>query len=300
VGGNGVYSYGSGGFPSSSYNNGNYWVSPVYEVLPDLSAPILVSSTPVDGASSVAVDTAIAAVFDEPVDAGSVTFVLRDGDGVSVAGAMSYDPALLTVSFVPSVPLVMGSTYTADVAVTDLIGNTTTTPLQVSFTTISAAVVAALWDDTVVPGTVDSGDPGSVELGVKFSSSEDVNVTGVRFYKSAANTGTHVGSLWDASGALLASVTFSGESTAGWQEASFSAPVAISAGTTYVVSYFAPDGRYSVTGGYFSASYSSGPLTAPASVAVGGNGVYSYGSGGFPSSSYNNGNYWVTPVYEVP
>jgi hypothetical protein len=55
-----------------------------------------------------------------------------------------------------------------------------------------------------------------------------------------------------------------------------------------------------VTGGYFSASYSNGPLTAPASVAVGGNGVYAYGSGGFPSSSFNNGNYWVTPVYEVP
>jgi hypothetical protein len=29
--------------------------------------------------------------------------------------------------------------------------------------------------------------------------------------------------------------------------------------------------------------------------------VYAYsGSATFPSSSYNAGNYWVTPIYEVP
>jgi hypothetical protein len=123
----------------------------------------------------------------------------------------------------------------------------------------------------------------------------------VRFYKAAANTGTHVGSLWDASGSLLAQVTFAGESTAGWQQGTFSAPVRITAGSTYVVSYHAPNGHYSVNGAYFNAAYSSGPLTAPESGASGGNGVYAYsGTTTFPSSSYNAGNYWVTPVYEVP
>ena len=39
-------------------------------------------------------------------------------------------------------------------------------------------------------------------------------MTGVRFYKSAANIGTHVGSLWTATGDLLASGTFTNESAA--------------------------------------------------------------------------------------
>ena len=50
----------------------------------------------------------------------------------------------------------------------------------------------------------------SVELGVKFTPEENGFVTGVRFYKAPANTGTHVGSLWSASGTLLASATFAG------------------------------------------------------------------------------------------
>ena len=29
-------------------------------------------------------------------------------------------------------------------------------------------------------------------------------MTGIRFYKSAANTGTHIGSLWTSTGTLLA------------------------------------------------------------------------------------------------
>ena len=37
----------------------------------------------------------------------------------------------------------------------------------------------------------------------------------------------------------------------------------------------------------------SGNLTAPASSTVGGNGVFVYGTGGFPTSSYKDANYWV-------
>ena len=63
-------------------------------------------------------------------------------------------------------------------------------------------------DDTIfdfaTPATIDSGDAHAVELGVKFSSDVAGTVTGIRFYKAAANTGTHIGSLWTAAGALLA------------------------------------------------------------------------------------------------
>ena len=35
---------------------------------------------------------------------------------------------------------------------------------------------------------------------MKFKADSNGTVTGVRFYKAAANTGTHIGSLWTAAG----------------------------------------------------------------------------------------------------
>ena len=83
-------------------------------------------------------------------------------------------------------------------------------------------------------------------MGVKFQSSLAGYITGIRFYKGTGNTGTHIGNLWTTSGTLLESVTFSGETASGWQQATFATPVAITAGTTYVASYFAPMGHYCV------------------------------------------------------
>jgi hypothetical protein len=44
----------------------------------------------------------------------------------------------------------------------------------------------------------------SVEVGMKFSSSTNGEITGIRFYKGPTNTGTHVGDLWSSTGTLLA------------------------------------------------------------------------------------------------
>ena len=73
-------------------------------------------------------------------------------------------------------------------------------------------------------------------------SDENGWITGIRFYKGSGNTGTHTGSLWTANGMLLATGTFTNESSQGWQKLDFSTPVAVTAGTTYVASYFAPNG----------------------------------------------------------
>ncbi len=89
---------------------------------------------------------------------------------------------------------------------------------------------------------------------MKFTSSVAGFVTGVRFYKGAGNGGTHVGSLWTTGGTLLATATFTGESASGWQTVTFSSPVAVSAGTTYVASYFAPQGNYAFTANYFTSA----------------------------------------------
>jgi Domain of unknown function (DUF4082) len=98
----------------------------------------------------------------------------------------------------------------------------------------------------------------------KFQPVASGTVTGVRFYKSAANTGTHAGSLWSSSGKLLGRVTFSGETASGWQQMSFSTAVAVAANTTYVISYHTNTGRYSDDDNFFTASItnSTGTLTA--------------------------------------
>jgi hypothetical protein len=156
----------------------------------------------------------------------------------------------------------------------------------------------SLWT-TQTPAVVDSGDPGSVELGLKFQASLTGDVTGVKFYKSAANIGTHVGTLWDTSGNLLASVTFTGETASGWQTATFATPVHILANTTYVIAYFAPQGNFSIDSGYFgSSAYTNGPLTGLKSGTDGVNGVYAYnGSSTYPGNPSSNDNYWVDVVF---
>ena len=57
----------------------------------------------------------------------------------------------------------------------------------------------------------------------------------------------------------------------------FSSPVTITAGTTYVASYFAPSGHYSVTGGGFASAVDNAPLHALAN-GTSANGVYAYGA----------------------
>ncbi len=153
---------------------------------------------------------------------------------------------------------------------------------------------------TATPPTLDSKDPNSVVLGVKFSSEVAGRVTGVRFYKASTNTGTHVGSLWSSSGTLLASATFTGESASGWQQVSFSTPVAINANTTYVASYLAPKGHYSeALSGFASAGVSNPPLKALANTASA-DGVYVYGATNrFPTNTYKATNYWVDVLFEA-
>jgi hypothetical protein len=150
------------------------------------------------------------------------------------------------------------------------------------------------------PGTVDANDGSAVNLGVKFTSDTGGTVTAIRFYKAAANTGTHVGSLWSSTGTLLAQVTFTGESASGWQRATLSTPVAITAGTTYVASYFAPNGHYSVTGAAFSTVGADNPPLHSFANGLSANGVYAYGAtSAFPVNSFNATNYWVDVLFDA-
>jgi len=149
--------------------------------------------------------------------------------------------------------------------------------------------------DLATPGTVDAGDRGAVNVGVKFTSDTPGKVTGIRFYKAAGNTGTHVGTLWSATGESLAQVTFTGETETGWQQATFSSPVQIQPNTTYVASYLAPKGHYSANGPNLASAVDNPPLHAQGGAS---NGVYAYGSGTkFPTETWQSSNYWVDVLF---
>jgi hypothetical protein len=148
------------------------------------------------------------------------------------------------------------------------------------------------------PGTQTGADSSSVELGLKFRSDIAGSITSLRFFKRSTSTGVHVGSLWSATGTLLARATFVGETASGWQQVDLATPVQITANTLYVVSYHAPNGQYAVTQNAFtSTGRDNGVLHTPSSPSSGGNGVYVYGStNGFPTNSYLATNYWVDVV----
>ncbi len=160
------------------------------------------------------------------------------------------------------------------------------------------AASQTLWDDSAVPEVLTDPDSSAVTLGVAFVPAVAGQVTAIRFFKGPENTGTHLGQLWSSDGSLLSEVRFTNETAQGWQQANLSAPVTLAADETYVVSYHAPDGGYSVTEGYFlSGAVTTADLSAPASTLSQGNGLYRYGSPGFPSDTFRGSNYWVDVVF---
>jgi Domain of unknown function (DUF4082)/Bacterial Ig-like domain len=156
----------------------------------------------------------------------------------------------------------------------------------------------SIWPSTAVPEVPNASDTASVEIGVKFRSDVAGFITAIRFYKGPLNTSTHTGSLWTATGTLLGSATFTNETASGWQQVTLPTPVAITANTIYVASYFAPAGRYAFNQLFFaSAGVDNPPLHAVAN-SVSANGIYSYSaSSTFPNQTFDASNYWVDVVF---
>ncbi len=202
------------------------------------------------------------------------------------AGTYSITPSLAGLAFVPG-----NQTVTI----------TTTSVTGVNFTVPQTCPCNTIWAPSTLPGTIDSGDTLSYELGVKFRADSDGYILGVRFYKATTDTGTHLGHLWSPTGTgnPLSSATFVNESASGWQQVMFASPVPVSANSTYVASYFAPAGHYSIDSSFFaSAGVDNPPLHALANGVDGSNGVYSQSpTSVLPTSSFNSSNYWVDVIY---
>jgi hypothetical protein len=131
----------------------------------------------------------------------------------------------------------------------------------------------------------------SWSVGNELSSSINGNVTHLRYYRAAEETGVHTLKLWTTTGALLGSVNvdFGSDLTAGWEVGALPGNgVAITANSRYVVTVTTRSSRQSKTDCGFASPISNDSLT-------GYGGRWVEGDGIFPTNS-SCANFW-TDVY---
>lgn len=140
------------------------------------------------------------------------------------------------------------------------------------------------------PTSLNVTDNVGYELGMKFQSSTAGQITGIRFFKSQSESGTHTGTLWSSTGTKLATVTFTNETVAGWQTAYLSVPVTIAANTQYVVTVNTGNNYFVSQVGGLASTISRGNLSTV--------GAGLFGTvGSLPSGSYQNSNYFRDVVF---
>jgi hypothetical protein len=294
----GVYAYGSSSiFPKTTYSGSNYWVDVVFTPSTttggssDTMAPTVSIGSPASGATVV----------------GTASVSVSAGDNVGVSKVELYaNGTLVGTDTASPYTFSWDTTRSANGSCTltakayDAAGNVgqsagVTVNVSNSATSPPVQTTYSIWSATSVPVVASAGADSSVELGIKFKSDAAGYITGIRFYKSSGNTGTHTGTLWSSTGKKLASATFANETASGWQQVNFAAPVAITANTTYVASYHCTKGYYS-DDQYVLAS--KGVDNPPLHALVNG-GVYAYGTSVlFPKQVWNGSNYWVDVVFK--
>ncbi|WP_312016486.1 DUF4082 domain-containing protein [Bradyrhizobium liaoningense] len=239
-------------------------------------------STTRDTALTIAASALLANDTDPNGDALTIT-----GVSAGVNGTVSFNAQTSRVTFTPTTGYTGAASFSYTIS--DGRGGTATATANLTVTTPTVS----LFSSSDTPAILSDPDAAQVNLGVRFTSSAAGTINGIKYYKGTGDTGTHTGSLWSSTGTLLATATFTNETSSGWQTVIFNNPVSITAGTTYVASYHS-NGHYATTGNYFTTSRVNGPLTAPAS----NNGVYTYGTGNlFPTSTFGATNYWVDVMF---
>lgn len=214
--------------------------------------------------------------------------LLRNGVVMTVV-----DPTTLTYTDTDVQP---GVTYYYSLQASDTTGNVSDRSSNVSIT---------LPGVTFFPSTdpvlyTSNTDQGSIELGVNFTPKVDGDITGVRFFKPAGATGTHIGSLYaQATGTPLGQATFTNETASGWQTVTFSHPVPVTAGTNYVATYYSQVTDYAATTHYFDTPPPVNPyLNFFQSDGTHVNGVYgSSATPVMPQNTFNGANYWVDVTF---
>lgn len=271
---------------------------------PDTTPPTISTSDPSADEPDVSINKTISITFNEAMDPATITgSTLTLEDGVTpVAVSVGYSGNVATIN--PTSDLDLDTTYTVTVigggsGVKDVAGNALAATTFWDFTTTDGLCPCSAWLPTDTPSNFES-DALAIEIGGRVTFDSDGEVTGVRFYKMTGSTGTHAGHLWTDGGTLLGSVDFVGETASGWQEQLFATPISVTAGTVYVVSYFAPNGNYPQDLNYFASNgVDGGEVNLPQDGVSGDNGVWIYNAtSAFPTSEFASSNFWVDVVFD--
>ena len=322
AGGNGVYVYGTALVaPDQTFGAANYWVD--------------VSFDPADGSSGAPTITSGSSftAAENQTTAGTVTATDPDGNAVVYATAGGADAAKFSINsntgalafltapnFEAPADANADNIYEVIVSASDNIAAPVTQAVTVTVTDATeggSGAVVSLFNSSAPTGAVLYDDGSPVELGMKLTADSDGQITELRYYRHAGDGGdTDVrdGHLWGPDGTLLATATFtSAPGQTGWQVATLSAPVSITAGLQYVVSYRTQN-NYVATDSFFTQGNEVafdgldndaftdllGILSAPESTTAGGNGVYVYGTTlVMPDQTYGAANYWVDVSFLV-
>lgn len=152
--------------------------------------------------------------------------------------------------------------------------------------------VQSIYQFYIVPPVAYAVDPSGIELGMKFTPSVNGKISAIRFYRGYSNPMGYTATLWTNGGATVATVNGAEGTIPGWQEFQLATPASVTAGSTYVASYYTSNGNYSAYNRGFATAYrNNDALVAPIAA-----GVYKAGSG-FPTSSFDDSSYFVDVVF---
>ncbi|MCK1716791.1 DUF4082 domain-containing protein [Bradyrhizobium sp. 141] len=293
---NGLYTYGTSNlFPTSRYSASNYWVDVMFNNLSGGAnqLPVAANDSGLYATQNVPFGIPASVLLANDTDPDGDRLTITGASG-GVNGVASFNAQSNSVIFIPTTGYTGAASF--NYSISDGHGGAASTSVALNVTAASSTT-ASLFSASQVPSIVAANDPNSVELGVKFQTSTPGDIIGIRFYKGPTNTGTHLADLWSSTGTLLATATFTSETANGWQQVNFATPVTIMPGTTYVASYHTA-GNYAADPGLLANAITNGPLTAPSSGSIGGNGVFAYGTDSlFPTNTYNSTSYGVDVVF---
>ncbi len=220
--------------------------------------------------------------------------------GTTVFGTNTYPDSGLSAS----------TTYFYRVRATNLAGDSTFSA-ETSVTTGAPVVItgtpSTLFGTAAAQGGISADN--NYELGTRFRTGTAGYVTALRVWRPINNASfnnatvsspsSYTARLWTSSGTKLAQVTIAAPTAGAWAEATLDSPVALTAGTTYVVSYSVASGQaYQAYNPATQVSVVSGPLSTLSDGKIG---VYTVSSSGaFPTSTYQNSNYYADVRFVVP
>src|SRR5439155_17024134 len=131
-----------------------------------------------------------------------LTYTATAADGSQLPNWLTFNATTRAFSGTPAAADV--GTLGVKASATDLGGLAASETFNIA---VSPATVS-LFTASSTPTQTSLNDGSPLEVGVKFTSSVAGQITGLKFYRSASDTGRDLLDLWSAAGKKLASATF--------------------------------------------------------------------------------------------